>query len=198
MEHFNLISIDDHSLFRTGIELIVRDAFPAAEFASFPSLGEAMEASGAAPDVVLLDLNLDGIGGLDAIPLIKLRWPGSAIIIVTSEQDEGKIARAREQGGNAVVLKSEPPARFINAIRAFAPAELTEASRGGPAPSAGLSRRQLEVLGYLREGHSNKAIARRLDISEFTVRGHVQHILKLLGASNRAQAVFEAQKAGIL
>ncbi len=198
MEQFNLISIDDHSLFRTGIELIVRDNFPAAGFASFSSLGEAMEAPGAAPDVVLLDLKLNGIGGLDAIPLIKLRWPGSAIIIVTSEQDEGKIARAKKQGGDAVVLKSQPPERFISAIRAFAPADLAETGGGGAAMLAGLSRRQLEVLGYLREGHSNKAIARRIDISEFTVRGHVQQILKVLGVSNRAQAVFEAQKAGIL
>ena len=193
MEQFNLISIDDHSLFRTGIELIVRDNFPSAGFASFASLGEALEAPGSAPNVVLLDLHLNGIGGFDAIPLIRLRWPGSAIIIVTSEQDESKIARARAQGGDAVVLKSEPPARFISAIRALAPVELT-----GSAPAVSLSRRQLEVLGFLREGHSNKAIARRMDISEFTVRGHVQQILKVLGVSSRAQAVFEAQKAAIL
>jgi len=196
LDQFSVISIDDHSLFRTGIELIVRDNFPAVSFASFASLGEALEGPGAAPDVVLLDLHLNGIGGHDAIPLIKLRWPGAAILIVTSEQDEGRIARAREQGGDGVVLKSDPPARCISAIRAVAPAKVARPVE--IASAAMFSRRQLEVLGYLREGCSNKAIARRMDISEFTVRGHVQQILKVLGVSSRAQAVFEAQKAGIL
>lgn len=193
MEPFTVISIDDHSLFRTGIELIVKGSFPGVRFASFASLGEALEAQASAPDVVLLDLHLGGVGGHDAIPLIKLRWPRGAIIVVTSEQDQNQIERARQQGGDAVVLKSEPPERFISVIRAVAPARAT------PADAAqALSRRQLEVLRHLREGLSNKAIARRMDISEYTVRGHVQQILKVLNVSSRAQAVFQAQKAGIL
>lgn len=198
MDQFKIISIDDHSLFRSGVELIVKGNFPGADFSSFDSLGSALEAGGATPHLVLLDLYLKGISGLDAIPLIKLRWPGAGILIVTSEQDEAKIARAREQGADAVVLKSEPPAHFIRAIRSLAPQGLPATGDGPSVSAANLSRRQLEVLGFLREGHSNKAIARRMNISEFTVRGHVQQILKVLNASSRAQAVFEAQKAGIL
>lgn len=197
LKQFTVISIDDHSLFRTGIELIVKGAFSQVQFASFASLGQALEAQAQAPDVVLLDLHLEGVGGHDAIPLLKLRWPTSAIILVTSEQDQAQVDRALRQGGDAAVLKSEAPERFISAIRAAAPA-----ASANPSTHVGetlaLSRRQLEVLRLLQEGLSNKAIARRLEISEFTVRGHVQQILKALEVSSRAQAVFAAQKAGIL
>lgn len=198
---FTVVSIDDHSLFRTGIELIVRGAFRNVDFASFASLGEALEALTTGPDVILLDLHLSGMGGHDAIPLLKLRWPACRIIVVTSVQNEAEIARALRAGGDAAILKSEAPESLISAIREQAPRPLQAA----PAPRAEqsaadtpLTGRQLEVLTLLREGHSNKAIANRMGISEFTVRGHVQLILKVLKATSRAQAVFEAQQAGIL
>jgi DNA-binding NarL/FixJ family response regulator len=198
---FSIISIDDHGLFRTGIELIVKGAFDRVDFTSFASLGQALETLAGAPDVILLDLHLGGIDGREAIPLLKLRWPGSRIILVTSVQDEVEIARALAAGGDLAILKAEAPERLIGAIRALAPhvrdAAKAEA-QGQAATDLALTGRQLEVLRYLREGHSNKAIANRLGISEFTVRGHVQLILKLLQVSSRAQAVFEAQKAGIL
>ncbi|MEP9358076.1 response regulator transcription factor [Sphingomonas sp. KR3-1] len=198
---FTILSIDDHGLFRTGIELIVKGAFGGVNFASFASLGQALETLTAAPEIILLDLHLAGIGGHDAIPLLKLRWPGSRIIVVTSVQDEAEIARALAAGGDLAILKSEAPERLIGAIRALAPHSRGIARshpEAQPATDAPLTGRQLEVLRHLREGHSNKAIANRLGISEFTVRGHVQLILKLLHVSSRAQAVFEAQKAGIL
>jgi len=201
MMPFTVVSIDDHSLFRTGIELIVKGAFRGVVFASFASLGQALETLTAAPDIILLDLHLPGVGGHDAIPLLQLRWPGSRIIVVTSVQNDAEIARALEAGGDIAILKSEAPERLIGAIRDLVPRSrdtARPASEGQAAPEAALTGRQLEVLGYLREGHSNKAIANRMGISEFTVRGHVQLILKVLQVSSRAQAVFEAQKAGII
>ena len=198
---FTVVSIDDHSLFRTGIELIVKGAFRGVTFASFASFGEALETLATAPDVILLDLHLAGIGGHDAIPLLRLRWPAARIIIVTSVQNEAEIARSLQAGGDIAILKSEAPERLIGAIR-----DLVPRSRGTAKPSTEgptiadlpLTGRKLEVLRQLGEGHSNKAIANRMGISEFTVRGHVQLILKLLKVSSRAQAVFAAQKAGIL
>lgn len=198
---FTVVSIDDHSLFRTGIELIVKRAFRGVAFASVASLGQALETLTVTPDVILLDLHLSGMGGHDAIPLLKLRWPDCRIIVVTSVQNEAEIARALRAGGDVAILKSEAPERLIDAIRHLAPRTVDASQPASDAPAsadAALTGRQLEVLGFLREGHSNKAIANRMGISEFTVRGHVQLILKLLKASSRAQAVFEAQKAGIL
>lgn len=198
---FTIISIDDHGLFRTGIELIVKGAFERVDFASFASLGQALETMGAVPDAILLDLHMAGIGGQEAIPLLKLRWPESRIIVVTSVQDEAEIARTLAAGGDVAILKSEAPERLIGAIRDLVPhaRDATKLSTPGlAATDLALTGRQLEVLRYLREGHSNKAIANRMGISEFTVRGHVQLILKVLQVSSRAQAVFEAQKAGIL
>jgi DNA-binding NarL/FixJ family response regulator len=198
---FTVVSIDDHSLFRTGIELIVKGAFRGVVFASFASLGQALETLTTAPDIILLDLHLPGVGGHDAIPLLRVRWPDSRIIVVTSVQNDAEIARAIEAGGDIAILKSEAPERLIGAIRDLAPRSrdaARSASEGPAAAEAALTGRQLEVLRQLREGHSNKAIANRMGISEFTVRGHVQLILKVLQVSSRAQAVFEAQKAGIL
>lgn len=198
---FTVVSIDDHSLFRTGIELIVKGAFRGVAFASFASLGEALETLAAAPDVILLDLHLAGVGGHDAIPLLRLRWPAARIIIVTSVQNEAEIARALQAGGDIAILKSEAPERLIDAIRDLAPRARGAAQLGteGQATTRqALTGRQLEVLRQLGEGHSNKAIANRMGISEFTVRGHVQLILKLLEVSSRVQAVFAAHKAGIL
>lgn len=198
---FTVVSIDDHSLFRTGIELIVKGAFRGVEFASFASLGQALETLATAPDVILLDLHLAGVGGHDAIPLLQLRWPAARIIIVTSVQNEAEIARALQAGGDVAILKSEAPERLIGAIRDLAPQSrgpIGQSPGDEAATGATLTGRQLQVLRQLSEGHSNKAIANRMGISEFTVRGHVQLILKLLKVSSRAQAVFEAQKAGIL
>lgn len=198
---FTVVSIDDHSLFRTGIELIVKGAFRGVVFASFASLGEALETLTTTPDVILLDLHLAGVGGHEAIPLLRLRWPAARIIVVTSVQNEAEIARALRAGGDAAILKSEAPERLIDAIRDLAPKTraTAHADDGGQATDeVPLTGRQLEVLLQLGEGLSNKAIANRMGISEFTVRGHVQLILKLLKVSSRAQAVFEARKAGIL
>jgi len=164
-------------------------------FHSFASLGAAFDHSPVAPDVVLLDLHLDGIDGHDAIPLIRLRWPGTAVIVVTAERSRTALRRVIDAGASDVVMKSDSPERFSAVLRTvLGPGSDSVGDQQAPA----LSRRQIEVLHLLGSGHSNKAIAKLLDISEFTVRGHVQQILKTLQAASRAQAVFHAQNLGLL
>jgi len=191
----SVLAIDDHELFRTGLELIVRQRWAQAHVATFASLGHALDARLVKPDAILLDLHLDGINGQDAIPLLKLRWPEAPIVVVTSERSRQASRLAREAGAVDVVMKSDPPERLVTALQAALGArneDLPQADR----PT--LSRRQIEVLRLLGSGHSNKAIANLLGISEFTVRGHVQQILRALDTSSRAQAVYLAQQSGIL
>jgi len=195
MKQHILLTIDDHDLFRAGIELIVKQNFPAIEVISAPSLGNAIDATGQEPDVVLLDYNLTGVSGAAALALCRSHWPRATIIVVTSEQDSAALEGVRQHRGVQVVAKSEPPQVLVDAIRAALPGV---GAGPAPAPPPSLSPRQVEVLSYLRQGHSNKAIARIIGLSEFTVRGHVQHILKLVGATNRTNAVFLAEQAGLL
>lgn len=189
----NFLLIDDHGLFSSGVELIIRQSFPGARFASFAALGTALEWNGAIPDVVLLDINLQGISGIEAVPMLRLRWPGCRIVFVTSEQDQTVLARAMASGVEALVAKSESPERLVSVLR-----RQVHGIQHEPTGSPDFSPRQVEVLKLLSEGQSNKAIGRTLGLSEFTVRGHVQLILKSLGVTNRTAAVFRAREVGLL
>jgi DNA-binding NarL/FixJ family response regulator len=197
MKPQTLLMIDDHDLFRAGVELLIRQHFPKLSIVSVPGLGSAIDALQEQPDVVLLDLNLNGIGGETALLLVRTNWPDAAVVVVTSEQDDARLTRIREDGSVRVICKSEPPQSLVSAIRTMAPGAEPAAAPATPALRA-LSPRQVEVLTHLRQGHSNKAIARLMDLSEFTVRGHVQQILKLTGATNRTNAVFLAEQAGLI
>lgn len=187
--------IDDHELFRVGLELILKQHFPGREVLSFPGFGTALDSLRQGPDLVLLDLKLRGVGGEAGLALIRTLWPDSRVIVVTSEQDRTALDRVRNQGADLVVSKAEPPQRLVEAIRSVLPR--TDNS-GEETPSLAFSRRQMEVLTHLSEGLSNKAIARVMGLSEFTVRGHVQQIIRITGAANRSNAVFIAKQAGLL
>lgn len=193
-----LLAIDDHDLFRAGIELIIRQNFPWVEVTTASGLGSAIDAAANRPDVVLLDFNLNGVSGEPALALVRAHWPEAAVIVVTSEQDSGTLKKICEYPAVHVLSKAEPPQALLSLVRAILPDPHNAEEGNAAAPAPALSPRQVEVLRYLREGHSNKAIARLIGLSEFTVRGHVQQILKLIGATNRTNAVFLAEQSGLL
>lgn len=190
-----MLAIDDHHLFLSGIELIVRQSFPGVNFISKSGLGAAIDALGQEPDLVLLDFNLVGVSGAAALALVRARWAKARIFIITSE-DPRRVAECLDNEQDITILsKSAPPTTLIELIGKALPGSINEHSSSVNRP---LSGRQIEILRYLREGHSNKAIARLTGISEFTVRGHVQQIFKLLGAANRTNAVYLAEQARLI
>ena len=195
MKQLTLLTIDDHDLFRAGIELIIRQNLPALAVVSVPGVGAALDALREAPDVVLLDFNLNGVSGEAALGLVRSHWPAASVILVTSEADSRLPPRIRNDSDLRVLSKAEPPQALVKLIRSVLPAV---PAQDAAASLHSLSRRQIEVLRHLREGHSNKAIALLVGLSEFTVRGHVQQILKQVGATNRTNAVFLAEQAGLL
>lgn len=212
----SILLVDDHSLFRSGMRLLLQ------EEADFNIVGEAadgLEAVKAAhqlkPDVVLLDLNLPELSGLEALRLIKDDVPGCAILMLTVSEDAHELASALRGGADGYVLKNAEASYLVEAIRKVVNGEsvvspaltsklvgqlrehgktMTDAARA----AASMTPREKEVVLLLARGESNKVIARHLDLSESTVKIHVQNILKKLNMNSRVQVAIHALEHGLL
>ncbi|NLR71755.1 response regulator transcription factor [Novosphingobium sp. ERN07] len=199
MEKFRILAIDDHHLFLSGLELIVRQSFPFVEFISKPGLGAAIDALHQTPDLVMLDFNLVGVSGEAALALVRMHWPKAKIFIITSEDTRWVTDCLGDAEGVSILSKAEPPTVLIDRIAKALPVASSVATAEDQGKTLRrLTARQIEILGFVREGHSNKAIARLIGLSEFTVRGHVQQIFKLLNATNRTNAVYLAEQARLI
>jgi DNA-binding NarL/FixJ family response regulator len=198
-----IILIDDHSLFRAGLRLMLAEALGGLDVREAASLDEALAGArdAAAPQLVLLDIQLPGVNGLDGMALIRRRWPDCAIIVLSADAASETAHDALARGAARFVSKAEPAGAILAAISAVLRGEA-----GAPLPpGAGergeqlrLTPRQCEVLALICQGLSNKLIARRLNLSENTVRGHVQALLALLGVVSRSEAAFAARSRGLV
>ena len=217
-----ILLIDDHALIRSGLRMVVQSGVPGAVLREAASIAEALrDVEGApayAPHLVLLDIELPGLNGLDGLTVLRKRWPETPVVMLSSHTEPETVRDALARGAVAYVAKSEPSEKIIAAVdRALRGA--TGARRTADAHSPGvndadsgsetgddaaaaagprLTPRQCEVLGYLCEGLSNKVIGRRLDLSENTVRGHVQAVLAFLDVSSRSEAAFAARRRGLV
>jgi len=203
-----ILLVDDHSLFRCGLRMVLSAAIPDLEVAEAASLEEAMHAA-IDPSLVLLDIQLHGLNGLEGIALVKRRWPQAAVIMLSSEVSPQKVRMAMERGAAAFVSKADPADRILAVISqvrrglpvghdAFPAQGLSIENGAGDDQPALLTPRQSEVLDLMCQGLSNKVIGRRLNLSENTVRGHVQAVLAALQVSSRSEAGFAARQRGIV
>ena len=203
-----LMLIDDHVLFRTGMRLILSDGpMPLGEPLEAGSIAEALTTP-LAVDVVLLDVELPGISGMDGLALIKRRWPQAAIVMLTANDDPERVGQAMQRGAHAFVSKTASAEHIRRVVQQalagklqLAPSAVPQAAglpKAVVAISATLSARQLDVLALMCEGMSNKAIANRLFLSENTVRNHVVAVLRHFDASTRTEAVTIAQRNGVI
>ena len=197
-----LMLIDDHVLFRTGMRLILGDGpLPLGEPLEAGSIAEALTTP-LAIDVVLLDVELPGISGMDGLALIKRRWPQAVIVMLTANDDPERMRQATQRGAHAFVNKTasaEHIRRVVQqALAGKLQLEATALPHAAAQPGAALSPRQLDVLALMCEGMSNKAIANRLFLSENTVRNHVVAVLRHFEASTRTEAVTIAQRTGVI
>jgi DNA-binding NarL/FixJ family response regulator len=209
MTPLRILLIDDHALFRAGMRLLLQANSPAYEVIEAESLDQAMRVMTEPPELVLLDVELQGLNGVEGLTLLRKRWPAVPVVMISSAVDAATIRLALERGAVAFFPKSESADRMMQVI-----AQALAGQVSGRASSDGLGRvdgnnsqnsarprltpRQCEVLDLLCEGHSNKVIARRLELSEFTVRGHVQAVLGLLGVGSRSQAMYAARRSGLI
>lgn len=200
-----LLLIDDHALFRSGLRLVLMQDMVDIEVAEAASLEQAVRSIAEPPDLVLLDIQLQGVNGLEGLRLLQQRWPMAPVVMLSSNAAPDTVALALARGAAAFVSKSDTPQQIIQVIQQTlaVPAQpgvgVTRPQRiATEAPAPRLTPRQCEVLDLLCEGLSNKVIARRLALSEFTVRGHVQAVLGLLGVTSRSKATFAARQSGLI
>lgn len=203
MPHTAILLIDDHALFRTGLAMVLKDGMPDIALEQVASLEEALQGELQTPDVVLLDVQLQGLSGLEGISLVKRRWPLARVVMLSSMAEPRCVQLALERGAAAFVSKADTAADIVSVISSLVQggAGACPANSGtvADAPDAQrLTPRQTEVLDLLCQGLSNKVIARRMNLSENTVRGHVQAMLLTLGVSSRTEAAFAARRSGLI
>jgi DNA-binding NarL/FixJ family response regulator len=199
-----VLSVDDHPLLREGLAAII-NAQPDMMLAAAASSGrEAIQNFREhQPDVTLMDLRLPDLSGIDALIAIRLEFPEARIIMLTTFKGDVDIRRALQAGAYGYVLKSAPRKDLIESIR-----KVHSGKKSVPPEVAShlaehlsgesLTEREIDVLRHIAGGNRNKDIARRLFISEETVKVHVKHIMEKLGASDRTQAMAIAVRRGII
>ena len=197
-----ILIVDDHPLFRAGFHAVLEQSALEAGVLSVSSVPEAMQAMQRDGDIglVLLDIHLKGDDGFNALKQIGARFPTTACIMISGDDQESVAARAINSGASGFIPKSFTADEMIAAIQkvlageVFVPAKSTLQS----AEPSGLTLRQLEVISMLGRGFSNKEIARALDVAERTVKAHVSAVFEALNVRNRTQAVLVAQRRGYL
>lgn len=200
-----IVLIDDHAMFRTGMRLVLQAGLPDVEVCEAASLEQAVRPPAVAPALALLDIDLQGVNGLEGIGLLRQRWPQTPVIMLSSSAEPETVRLALSRGAAAFVSKAETAAHILTVVRRAldGPGSAGAAGADGlgvaaAGAAAALTPRQVEVLDLLAEGLSNKVMARRMQLSEFTVRGHVHAVLRLLGVTSRSQAAIAARSRGLL
>ena len=192
-----LLLIDDHPLFLSGISLVLREGLGQVEVLEAGSLSEALQLRNADPGLILLDQQLQGVSGVTGIAALQHKWPMTKVALLSGCDLSALRDEALAAGAVAFISKTDKPCALLYQVRALLHDHCPYKPEGSPPSVSGsLTARQVEVLELLCRGLSNKAIAQRLHLSEYTVRGHVQTLLGLLSASSRAEAAFNARNRG--
>ena len=196
-----ILTVDDHALFRSGLRLVLRADLPDSTIIETSSIHQTLHTVETTPDIILLDIELDGLNGLEGIALLKRKWPHAPIIMLSSDASSSTLQTAMARGASAFVTKADTANTILSAIQQALTKNNSEIQIISPASElsgARLTARQYEVLDLLNKGMSNKVIARELACTENTVRGHVQAILLFFQVASRSEAVYAAKQQGII
>ena len=224
-EAIRVVLADDHTLFREGVASLLERAADLALVGEAATGEEAIRLAGELQaDIVLMDLKMPGMGGIEATRAIVARNPRVGVIMLTMFEDDESVFAALKAGARGYVVKGAGRGALLRAIRAVAqgeallgasvaqrvleqfvpgaPAAVPEASRSPgwavtAAPFEELTPRELEVLRLITDGLRNREIADRLSISEKTVGNHISNIFAKLQVNDRSQAIVRALRGGI-
>ena len=197
-----VLLVDDHALLRAGMARLLDLADDVTVVGSAGSGAEGLELAAALrPDVVLMDLSMPGMSGVEATRRLLAARPETAVVVLTSFADPDLVIDALDAGAIGYLLKDAEPDGLVDAVRAAARGEspldpraarVVLTGRSRPAPVSVLSGREKEVLVLVAEGMANKQIATALGISVRTVTVHVSNLLRKTGASSRTEAALWA------
>jgi DNA-binding NarL/FixJ family response regulator len=199
-----VLAVDDHPLLREGLAAVISTEPDMAVVA------QADKGRGAIgqfrvhrPDITLMDLRLPDMNGVEAIAAIRSEYSNAKIIVLTTYKQDVQILRAVRAGAMGFLLKTMVRLDLLETIRAVhvgqrrIPAEMAIELADGSAQD-GLTPREIEVLGSVAKGNSNKIVAARLSVTEDTVKGHMRNILSKLGANDRTHAAMIAVTRGFI
>lgn len=204
-----LLLIDDHALFREGVAALVEQRLPGVQLQLAGDLNAARAVLAAHPDctLALLDLALPDSRGLEGIERLREIAPSLPIVVLSADDRPETVLGAIDRGAAGFIPKSADSAAFAAALRevldgrVHLPRQALLGADGATsiddAETLGFSPRQVDVLRLLVEGRSNKLIMRELDLSESTVKTHLQAIFRRLGVNSRTQAVVAAARLGL-
>ena len=215
MKKIELLLVDDHEVVRSGLRMLLEDKPDIQIVGEAGTASEAVNATNALkPDVILMDIGLPDMSGIDATRKIKGLWPNTAIVALTIHEDEEYFFKMLEAGASGYVPKRAAPEELLTAIRVAASGEvylypslakllvkdyftqnvLDKESRA----LDGLTSRQQEVLALLAEGATNTEIAEKLHISPKTVASHRENIMQKLNLHSRTELVKYAIRKGLI
>ncbi|ROP41230.1 response regulator [Saccharothrix texasensis] len=212
MPALRVLVVDDHPLFRYGLAAALAVAPDTLVVGEASGGGTAVSMAAALhPDVVVMDLNMPDLGGVEATRRIVARDPGVKVLVLTMFDDDESVFAAMRAGALGYLLKASRPTQVVRAVRSvgegeaiFSPAIAVRLrAYFGSAPRERaeafpeLTARERDVLRLMAGGRGNTAIARSLVLSPKTVRNHVSNILRKLHVADRAQAVSRAERAGL-
>ena len=202
-----ILLADDHDVVRRGLTALLDGTDGFAVVGAAADGEEAVAMAGEhRPDVVLMDLSMPGVDGIEATRRLMAERPESRVVVLTSFSDRERILDALDAGAVGYLLKDAEPDELLRGIAAAARGESPLAPKAAKAvltaraesrPAAELTAREQEVLALLAEGLANKQIARRLGIAEKTVKAHLTSVFQSIGVSDRTQAALWARSHGI-
>lgn len=199
-----LLCVDDHPFMREGLAAVIHRQQDMSLIAEASTGQEAIAAfQQHRPDIVLMDLRLPDMTGIDALVEIRSQFPDARVIMLTTFEGDVEIRRAIHAGARGYILKNMPPAELVAAIRDVhaggkrIPSEVA-AQIALHVEDEPLTAREVEILQEIAAGHRNRTIGERLFISEETVKAHVKHVMDKLGAKDRTDAVAIGLRRGII
>lgn len=206
----DILLIDDHALFRAGLKILLGGLYDPMTIHEAGSIEHALAVTAEQQSLalILMDLNLPGRNGMDSINLMRLRCPGTPVVVLSGVDDETTVLTALRQGAQGFIPKAADPDTLLTHVRrvlaggtCWPQVRQDEPSFHNEILNRGhlhLTGRQIDVLTELAKGASNKEIARDLGMSDNTVRTHLAVIFRTLDAHSRAEAIFRARQKSLI
>jgi DNA-binding NarL/FixJ family response regulator len=202
-----VVVADDHAVVRSGLAQLLGGADDIELVNAYADARELVDAlADDRPDVVLMDLAMPHLDGIEATRRIVAARPDAQVVVLTSFSDGDRIVAALDAGAVGYLLKDTEPDQLLDGIRAAARGEsplapkaarLLLESRRRPSAEPELSERERDVLALVAAGHSNKVVAQRLGIAEKTVKAHLTNVYRVIGVYDRVQAALWARERGL-